>query len=418
MELSDKPSFVVAGVTDWTAAGGHGSDSSLRTSEALVHETLTLKPGKLGASITGQRISSGEAMETEDALRKALAADPGGFDANHRLGDLYFKSGKLKAALPLLKSAYDRKPEDLDNEYELAVAYEDSGDLSLAHQHAERLLARGEKAEWHGLAAEVDEKLNDPLNAVREYERAALLFPSEANYFNWGTELFVHRAVWQAQEVFQKGAETYPQSSRMWTALGAAQFSGALYDKAAYSLCQASDLDPAATTPYEFMGKIELAAPNPLPCIPAKLARFHQEQPENALANFFYAMAIWKGLEKAADEAELKKVEALLIRAITLDPKCADGYFQLGNLSASRLSYKAAIVFYKQAIEANPQLSDAYYRLGVAYDRSGMRDLAQQEFQRHDEIKKAQAFEVERERREVKQFLIVDAGGKTPTSNP
>ncbi len=38
MEFADKPDFAVAGVTDWTAVGGHGSDSSLRTSEALTRE--------------------------------------------------------------------------------------------------------------------------------------------------------------------------------------------------------------------------------------------------------------------------------------------------------------------------------------------------------------------------------------------
>src|SRR4051812_43041731 len=31
MEYSDAPNFTVAAVTDWTAAGGHGSDSNLRT---------------------------------------------------------------------------------------------------------------------------------------------------------------------------------------------------------------------------------------------------------------------------------------------------------------------------------------------------------------------------------------------------
>jgi hypothetical protein len=42
MEFSDVPNFTVAAVTDWTAAGGHGSDTSLRTSEALTQETLRL----------------------------------------------------------------------------------------------------------------------------------------------------------------------------------------------------------------------------------------------------------------------------------------------------------------------------------------------------------------------------------------
>src|SRR5690348_3532568 len=43
MSFSDDPNFTVAGVTDWTAVGGHGSDSILRTSEDLARETLALK---------------------------------------------------------------------------------------------------------------------------------------------------------------------------------------------------------------------------------------------------------------------------------------------------------------------------------------------------------------------------------------
>ena len=44
MDFADNPTFTVAGVTDWTAAGGHGSDAILRTSESLTRETLNLKP--------------------------------------------------------------------------------------------------------------------------------------------------------------------------------------------------------------------------------------------------------------------------------------------------------------------------------------------------------------------------------------
>jgi hypothetical protein len=46
MEFADSPSFTVAGVTDWTAAGGHGSDANLRASEALNREALRMKEGR------------------------------------------------------------------------------------------------------------------------------------------------------------------------------------------------------------------------------------------------------------------------------------------------------------------------------------------------------------------------------------
>jgi hypothetical protein len=46
----------------------------------------------------------------------------------------------------------------------------------------------------------------------------------------------------------------------------------------------------------------------------------------------------------------------------------------------------------------------------VAYDRAGEPEKARQEFQLHDQIEKLQAAAVERQRREVKQFLVVLQG--------
>ncbi len=323
MEFADKPNFTVAGVTDWTAVGGHGSDSSLRTSEALASETLTLKPEGLGHS-----------------------------------------------------------------------AVSGAGDA-------------------HRVAGELAEKRGDPLAAVHEYEQAVRLDPSEQNYFEWGSELLLHRAVWQAQEVFHKGADAYPRSARMLTGLGAALFAGARYDEAAVDLCNASDLSPSDPEPYLFMGRMQIAAPNALTCVEPKLARFVQQQPENSLANYLYAMATLKRHEQSADKQTTQQAEALLTKAVTLDAKCGDGYLQLGILAASQRNLEKAIDFYTKAIAANPQLGDAHYRLGVAYDRIGEHTKAKQEFELHDEIKKQQAAEIERQRREVKQFLIVLPGQPT-----
>jgi Flp pilus assembly protein TadD len=86
-------------------------------------------------------------------------------------------------------------------------------------------------------------------------------------------------------------------------------------------------------------------------------------------------------------------------------------------LSYTRREDAKAIEFYSKAIEANPQLSEAYYRLGVAYDRVGERDKAKREFQLHEEIEKQQKAAVEQQRREVKQFLVVE-GQPSRTANP
>jgi len=155
------------------------------------------------------------------------------------------------------------------------------------------------------------------------------------------------------------------------------------------------------------MGKIEMAAPDPLPCIEPKLERFAREHPENALANYFYAMAIWKRLGAAPDKQAFQPVESLLTKAVAADAKCGDAYLQLGILDFSQHNFERAIGYYKKALKADPQLGEAHYRLGVAFDRIGAPDKAKEEFRLHDEIESQQADAIERQRREVKQFLVV-----------
>ncbi len=406
MEFADAPNFSIAGVTDWTAVGGHGSDSTLRTSESLASETRDLKPENVGHDGEGAKNEN----ESESQLRAAVGSSPGSFDANHKLGEFYLRARRDADAVPFLEDAGRINPTDDANQYDLVLAYEESGKLAEAGKHAHEALARRQSADLYRLAGEVDEKLGDPLSAVHEFEQAAKLNPSEQNYFAWGSELLLHRAVWQAQEVFRKGVDAYPKSVRMQTAMGAALFAGARYDAAAVRLCEASDLDPADPSPYIFMGKIQMAAPNSLGCIEPKLARFVQQQPANAEANYLYAMSILKRQEQVPDKEALRQAQDLLAKAVSLDPKCSEGYLQLGIIAASQKAFDSAIDFYKKAIAADPTLADAYYRLGVAYDRTAQPEKAREQFQVHDQMKQRQAEATEQQRRDVKQFLVVLSG--------
>jgi tetratricopeptide (TPR) repeat protein len=410
MEFSDQPNFTVAGVTDWTAVGGHGSDSTLRTSESLANETLALKAESTSRGAATAPVDAGKEKEVESRLRAALTSAPESFDANRRLGELYLHAGRYQEAIPLLESAYRADPAHEGNQYDLALAYDGGGDIARARGRIRELLAKQQSADLHRLMGELDEKAGDPLSAVHEYEQAVKLSPSEQNYFEWGSELLLHRAVWQAQDVFRKGADAYPRSARMQTALGTALFAGARYDEAALRLCEASDLNPADPNPYLFMGKIQMAAPHSLTCVAPKLARFVQQQPGSSIANYLYAMSLLKRQEQVPDPEAVQQAKTLLTKAVTIDSKCSEAYLQLGILSASQREFEKAIGFYTKAIEGDPELADAHYRLGVAYDRTGQSVKAKREFQLHDQIKQQQAEATERQRREVKQFLFAQPG--------
>jgi tetratricopeptide (TPR) repeat protein len=349
MEFDDKPNFTVAGITDWNNTGIHGSDASERTSEALVKETLALK-----------------------------SSVPDGTSA-----------GASNAVAPPDSSSETEKK------------------LLGAREHAKKMLAIADKADVHRLLGELDERLGDPLEAVREYERATLLDPNEQNYFAWGAELLLHRAEEPAAEVFTKGSSAHPDSARLLAGLGAALFASGFYDEAARRLCEASDLRPADPTPYYFLGKMEKAAPAPLSCAEQRLARFVRDQPGNALANYYYGITLWKRDRGSENQAGLRQAEALLEKTVTIDPHLGEAYLQLGILYSARGSFEQAIRAYKKAIEASPQVGEAYYRLGLAYRRIGEESKAEQEFQTYEKVEKTESATIERQRRELRQFLII-----------
>jgi tetratricopeptide (TPR) repeat protein len=258
-------------------------------------------------------------------------------------------------------------------------------------------------AELHHVLGDVEEKLGNPLDAVREYQRAAELSPSELNLFDWGADLLMHRAFEPAIEVFTKGNRVFPHSGRMLAGLGVAWYARGSYDQAAQHLCDASDLNPDDPNPYLFMGRMQNAETTKSECLVERLRRFVALQPENALANYYYALSLWNRREASAES--LAHVESLLEKAVHLDPKFGAGYLQLGILYAQRGDSSQAIAAYQKATEANPGLEEAHYRLAQAYSRTGEKAKAQAELQLYEELSKKTAEQVERERREIQQFV-------------
>jgi tetratricopeptide (TPR) repeat protein len=342
-EFFDEPRFTVSDVTDTTNLGGHGSDTIVRTRESLARETASLGKPSPGPS---------HASSPEATAPKATPEE-------------------LRAAAERIRAA---------------IAHEDN-------------------AELHHVLAGIDERLDQPLDAANEYQRAAKMDPSEPNLFDWGSELLLHRAPEPAIEVFAEGNRLFPRSVRMLVGLGVAWYARGSYDEAARRLSEASDLNPAESAPYLFLGKIQGVESAPSPAIVEKLERFAQLQPDSALANYYYAVALWKQRKGPEDASGVAQVQSLLEKSIRLDPKLGVAYLQLGILHAERNDRAKATSLYQEAIEVSPRLQDAHYRLAQAYRRSGEQAKADAELQLYKELAKAAAEDVERERHDVKQFV-------------
>ncbi len=311
-QFFDEPQFVVAGVTDNTYRGGHGSDTVLRSAEALAKATASLS----------------------NASKSANAADT------------------------------------------------------------------------HHALAEIDERSGHPLEAAREFQVAAELNPTEPNLFDWGIELLTHRAPRPAIEVFTNGIRLFPRSVRMALGLATAWYSAGEYDQAAQSFFKAADIDPNDPNPYLFLGKVQSRQITESSGYEERLERFARLQPNNALANYYYAVSIWNWRRGPDDFEAFARTRSLLERAVALDPHLGPAYLHLGIVCAAERRYSDAIRAYRKAIETSPELEETHYRLSEAYRLTGDREKAERELVVYNQLSKQSAEQVERERRQIQQFVV------------
>jgi tetratricopeptide (TPR) repeat protein len=370
----DQPAFTVAGVVDTTNLGGHGSDTVVRTRESLAKDTVSLS----GESGNDSRLLSADKSSALADLERTAQSNQNDFQANYDLALAYAKADRYADSSTKLHTLLDRK----DNS---------------AHT----------QAQLHHTLGDVAEKSGNALEAVREYQIAAELAPSEPYLFDWGTELLAHRAPEAAAEVFAKGNRLFPKSVRMLIGLGVSWHARGVYNRAIACVGEASDLSPNDPNPYLFLGKMMNSETSQPKELVERLERFARLQPENAAANYYYAVALSKRANALTDSASTLQRQSLLEKAIRLDPKFAAAYLQLGILESERKDLPKAIAAFEQAITASPDLEEAHYRLAQAYRLTGEKDKAQQELRLYEELSKKSKEKNERERHEIQQFVIL-----------
>ena len=310
-----------------------------------------------------------------------MVKSPDSFDAHRQLAVFYLQQAKLQAAVPHLEHARTIDPAHYANGFDLALALLETGKLDEARAQIARMMEVKETAELHNLLGDVEERAGNHVAAAAPYQRAAYLDQSEEHLFDWGNNLLPLRAFEEATQVFTAAIRRHPQSARLHVGLGIAQYARGQYEDAVKSFCQAADLAPADPRPYQFLGEMYGVAPGLGSEVTERLARFVKAQPRNALAQFYYAMSLWRGQPPASPPADLKRVEALLRQAVTLDRKLAKGFFELGVLLSEQQRYKEAIQELQRAIKLEPDLAQAHYRLAQAYQRTGQPALAAKELE-------------------------------------
>lgn len=306
----------------------------------------------------------------EHRLREKARLQPDSFEANRQLGAYYAASRRIDSAIPYLEIAQRIDPSNYENEYDLALAYLNNGQLDKARGRIRHMLTRRDTAELHNLLGSVEGAAGHQSAAAEQFQRAAEMDPSEEHLFNYGNAL-TRYASDAAVRVFRFGVERYPRSSRLRAGLGVALYSRGLNDEAIETLCQAVDLDLSDPRSLKVLGELQGVSPALSARVNERLLNFVRRYPRNAFANYYYALSLRdrrSGEESISDPA---RIEQLLKTAIQLDPRLAGAHFQLGLLYEERGLRNEAIRLYERAVDLDPRQDQYHYRLGREYKAAG-----------------------------------------------
>ena len=345
----------------------------------------------------------------DDAKREYLAAlklQPADYDANRGLAGLYLQSNQIVDALPLLEAAQRIRPAAYDNEYDLALAYLLTGHVAEAKQKVLHLTEQKDSGELHNLLGRIDEEQGEYVEAANEFSTAAHMEPSEDNLFVWASELLLHRTYVPAIDVFRQATQRYPHSARLFIGLGMSLYSRGEYEEAIRSLLAAADLNPTDPRCYMFLSKAFLVSPSQAEIVIERFRRYAELEPRSALAQYYYAISLWKGRRMESLDVEYPAVERLLKESISLDGTNVDAHLQLGILYTDHHDYERSLPEYERALQLDPNLADAHFRLGRYYLHAGDKDKAQNEFDTFKKLQAKHQAEEDRARAEVQQFVV------------
>jgi len=393
----------------------YSSEGQVEKATAPLEQAVRLRPdsGPARNNLATNLVRLGKTSLAEREFRKVVELEPETYDANHNLGEFYVQAGKISTAIPYLEKAQSRNPAAYDNGYDLALACEETGRLPEARSQLQGLLKQKDAAELHNLLAEVEEKAGDYVAAVNEYEKAAHMDPSESNLFDWGAEFLLHQTPDPAIKVFSEGLKRYPNSPRLEVGLGLALYLRGSFDEAVKALVHGTDLDPSDPRAYYVLSKAYDRAAGQADEVVERFRRFADLRPRDPQAAFYYAMSLWKGRRTETSQAYLDQVESSLKKALALNPSFPEAHLQLANLYSQRRQFAEAVPEYQEALRLSANIADAHFRLGQAYVHLGKKDLADKEFQLHQQLYEQHLADDDKRRSEIKQFVYSMQGAPT-----
>ncbi|MDI1242844.1 MAG: tetratricopeptide repeat protein [bacterium] len=212
--------------------------------------------------------------------------------------------------------------------------------------------------------AEVYEAGGYPENAIPAMRRAIAKEPKNDLYRSrYGLLLINTKAPAAALIRIEEALKEFPDSASLWFALGIAQFDSSKIVEAQRAFEKALSIDPQLVPALAYLGAVfvEQARYNEA----AKI--YERAIAANEKVGVLHYL-LGETLMKLTD-ADDQRVEAVIKRAIALDPDLTSAHVTLGRLYVRQARWQEAAVRFESAAKLEPDRSETFYQLGRVYAR-------------------------------------------------
>ena len=355
------------------------ASDDLRGSADLFKRALAIRPdAEVARALTAISLrlkDTASAATYYQNYATALAAQSGtppDAAARAELGAALLEAGLFKEAEAELSAAVSLNPADTDSVVRLARAYLARKEIPAAGRTLEASVARGnDPAPVYALLADVYELSGHVENAIPAMRLAIQRDPKSERYrFAYAVLLTNSNAPGAAVIRLEESLQEFPSSSRLWFALGFANFKLDKNEEAERALRKAIELDPKFAPPFAYLGLIRAKTGGYGEAIALYESALRADA-KLAVVHHLIADAMLK------QNADARAIETHLRQAVEMDPTFTPARLSLGKLFMRAQRWSEAIAELEQVLKLDPNVPEAYYQLGLAYGRLKRTDDAQ-----------------------------------------
>jgi tetratricopeptide (TPR) repeat protein len=349
----------------------------------------------------------GDFHQTLELLRSTQLASRDQLLFLQHLAEILISHGEYSESIEALKAAAEIDSDRADLQFNLALAQFQAGRPDDAAGTAEKCKALDDTADLEDLLGDIQESRGDNLAAVRSYQAAVALAPSEEKYrLSLAVELIRHNSFEAAKAVLKQAEDLEPKSWRIQLALGMVEHFAGTDEEATRFLLQAAEFAPDPQPALKYLGDIQMdraSAPNPAAL--ARLCAHADRQPKDGNMQYYCGALLFRRDSASGHQTDAEEILRRLHASAGLLPDAPAPHCQLGRAYRWLERWQEALDESETCARLDANSADAHYRLAEIYHHLGQTEQWQKEMKLFEAASKRLADENARRDETMKTFL-------------